>query len=311
VQYDLIDLRLFVHVVAEGSITGGARRMHLALPSASARVRAMEQHAGVPLLMRGRRGVAPTPAGTALARHARGVLAQVARLDGAVAGYLRTPAAPVTLLAGSSALHRLVPRALTSFLREHPDRDVTVLPSRSTETMRMLVDGQADLGIVIEDETRDAGLETEPLGDDSLVVIGQPDGILAGRAAVRYAEVAEHPMVGLDVDSPLQRWIDGNLGPHAPQARFRTRVDHLGSVVALAAAGVGLAVVPRRAAEPDPAAPAPVQLCALQEHWSRRQLALCFGATVPRSATAVLALAEHIRRAAFSTDRLTTPAQSF
>jgi DNA-binding transcriptional LysR family regulator len=306
VQYDLIDLRLFVHVVAEGSITAGARRMHLALPSASARVRAMEQHAGVPLLVRGRRGVAPTPAGTALARHARDVLAQVARLDGAVAGYLRTPAAPVTLLAGSSALHRLVPRALTSFLREHPDRDVTVLQSRSAQTVRMLVDGQADLGIVIEDETRDSGLETEPLGDDSLVVIGQPDGILGGRTAMRYAEVAEHPMVGLDVDSPLQRWIDGNLGPHAPQARFRTRVGHLGSVVALAAAGVGLAVVPRRAAEPDPAASAPVQLCALQEHWSRRQLALCFGAAVPQSATAVLAIAEHIRRAAFSTDRLTT-----
>jgi DNA-binding transcriptional LysR family regulator len=263
VQYDLIDLRLFVHVVAEGSITAGARRMHLALPSASARVRAMEQHAGVPLLVRGRRGVAPTPAGTALARHARDVLAQVARLDGAVAGYLRTPAAPVTLLAGSSALHRLVPRALTSFLREHPDRDVTVLQSRSAQTVRMLVDGQADLGIVIEDETGDSGLETEPLGDDSLVVIGQPDGILGGRTAMRYAEVAEHPMVGLDVDSPLQRWIDGNLGPHAPQARFRTRVGHLGSVVALAAAGVGLAVVPRRAAEPDPAASAPVQLFAL------------------------------------------------
>ena len=114
----------------------------------------MEQHAGVPLLVRGRRGVAPTPAGTALARHARDVLAEVARLDGAVAGYLRTPAAPVTLLAGSSALHRLVPRALTSFLREHPDRDVTVLQSRSAETVRMLVDGRADLGVVIEDETR-------------------------------------------------------------------------------------------------------------------------------------------------------------
>jgi DNA-binding transcriptional LysR family regulator len=311
VQYDLIDLRLFVHVVAEGSITAGARRMHLALPSASARVRAMEQHAGMPLLVRGRRGVAPTPAGTALARHARDVLAEVARLDGAVAGYLRTPAAPVTLLAGSSALHRLVPRALTSFLREHPDRDVTVLQSRSAETVRLLVDGQADLGIVIEDETRNSGLESEPLGDDSLVVIGRPDGILAGRTAVRYTEVAEHPMVGLDVDSPLQRWIDGNLGPHAPRARFRTRVGHLGSVVALAAAGVGLAVVPRRAAEPDPAAPAPVQLCALREHWSRRQLALCFGATVPRSATAVLALAEHVHRAAFSTDRLTTAAPPF
>ena len=297
-QYDLIDLRLFVHVVTEGSITAGARRLHLSLPSASARMRALEQHAGVPLLVRGRRGVAPTPAGTALARHARGVLAEVARLDGAVAGYLRTPAAPVTLLAGSSAQHRLVPRALTSFLREHPDRDVTVVESRSPRTVRMLVDGRADLGIVVDDEAGGSGLETEPLGDDSLVVIGQPDGILAGRTALLYAEVAEHPLVGLEGGSPLQRWLDEHLGPHAPRARYRTRVGHLSTVVAMAAAGVGLAVVPRRVVEPGTGAAVPVQLCELQDPWASRQLALCWGATVQRSADAVLALADHIRHAA-------------
>ena len=83
VRYDLIDLRLFLHVVAEGSITAGARRMHLSLPSASGRVRAFEHHAGVPLLIRGRRGVRPTPAGSALARHAREVLAHTARMESA------------------------------------------------------------------------------------------------------------------------------------------------------------------------------------------------------------------------------------
>jgi DNA-binding transcriptional LysR family regulator len=86
VRYDLIDLRLFLHVVAEGSITAGARRMHLSLPSASGRVRAFEHHAGVPLLIRGRRGVRLTPAGSALARHAREVLAHTARMESAVAG---------------------------------------------------------------------------------------------------------------------------------------------------------------------------------------------------------------------------------
>jgi DNA-binding transcriptional LysR family regulator len=75
VRYDLVDLRLFLHIVAEGSITAGARRSHLSLPSASSRVRALEHHAGVALLVRGRRGVRPTPAGTTLARHAREVLA--------------------------------------------------------------------------------------------------------------------------------------------------------------------------------------------------------------------------------------------
>ncbi|HET6738281.1 MAG TPA: LysR family transcriptional regulator, partial [Kribbella sp.] len=50
-RYDLDDLRLFTHVAAEGSITAGARVMHLSLPSASARVRALEAQAGVPLLV--------------------------------------------------------------------------------------------------------------------------------------------------------------------------------------------------------------------------------------------------------------------
>ncbi|MFD0648470.1 LysR family transcriptional regulator [Streptomyces malaysiensis subsp. malaysiensis] len=45
--------------MAEGSITAGARRMHLSLPSASARVRALEHHAGVALLIRERRGCVP------------------------------------------------------------------------------------------------------------------------------------------------------------------------------------------------------------------------------------------------------------
>jgi DNA-binding transcriptional LysR family regulator len=292
VRYDLDDLRLFLAVVAEGSITAGARRTHLSLPSASARVRALEHHAGVTLLIRGRRGVRPTPAGTTLARHAREVLDRTARLDSAVAGYTRSPTAPLTLLCGGSAMHRLVPQALVSFLRAHPDVDVTVRESRTPHTVRTLADGEADLGVVVDDEARDCGLDMEPLGDDSLVVVGQRGGILAGRSAVTYREAAEHPLVGLDTDSSLRRWIDEHLAPHAPVARYRTTVADLNGLVAHAAAGVGLAVVPRRAVDPD----RPLDVCALQDPWARRHLLLAWGAK-ERPASAA-ALAAHLRRAA-------------
>ena len=53
---DLIDLRLFLHVVEQGSITAGADRSHMTLASASARVRALEDALGTPLLVRERRG---------------------------------------------------------------------------------------------------------------------------------------------------------------------------------------------------------------------------------------------------------------
>ncbi|MBD9725063.1 LysR family transcriptional regulator [Streptomyces caniscabiei] len=298
-RYDLDDLRLFLGIVTEGSITAGARRMHLSLPSASARVRSLEHHAGVALLIRGRRGVRPTPAGTALARHAREVLDRTARLESAVASYARPRTGPLTLLGGGSALHRLVPRALVSFLRAHPDVDVTVAESRTPHTMRLLAAGEADLGVVVDDEARDGGLEAEALGDDSLVVVGQAGGILAGRTALTYSEVAEHPLVGLDADSSLRRWIERHLGQHAPAARHRTTVADLGTLVMLASAGVGLAVVPRRALAPDVH---PIDVCELSEPWARRHHLLAWGAGARTSpmAPAVEALAEHLRGAARS-----------
>jgi len=297
-RYDLDDLRLFVYVVTEGSITAGARLMHLSLPSASARVRSLEAHAGVPLLIRERRGVRPTPAGSTLARHARDVLAQTARLDNAVASYTAAPGAPVVLLAGGSAMHRLVPQALTSFLLEYPEQDVTVSEQRTPQSLRMLADGEADLGIVVGDETDDYELEAEPLGDDSLVVIGQAGGILAGRTVVTYREVAEHPLVGLDLDSSLRQWIDKFL-TDAPVARYRTLAPNLHTLIALAAGGVGLAVVPRRAVDLSLA----LEMCALQDRWSRRRHVLCWGSRVRSSSVPVAALARRLRSAATTDHR--------
>ncbi|WP_214402743.1 LysR family transcriptional regulator [Pseudonocardia lacus] len=293
-RYDLVDLRLFLHVVAEGSITAGAARMHLSLPSASGRVRALEHHCGAELLVRGRRGVRPTPAGAALARHAREVLARAARMESAVASYARPGAAALRLLAGSSATHRLVPEALAGFLAAHPDVDVVAAERRSARIVELLAAGEADLGVVLDEVALSAGVEAEPLGDDSLVVVGQAGGLLHGRAALTFAEVAEHPLVGLGADVPLQRSIEDHLGQHAPAPRYRAVTATIGTVVGLAAAGVGLAVLPRRAVEDDPR----LDVCELHEPWATRGMSLCRGATDRAVSPAAEALAESLRAAA-------------
>ena len=51
-RFDLVDLRLFLHVAEARSITHGACRANLALASASERIRGMEQTLGVALLAR-------------------------------------------------------------------------------------------------------------------------------------------------------------------------------------------------------------------------------------------------------------------
>src|ERR1700752_1841522 len=73
-RFDLVDLGLFIAIAEARSITQGAERSALALASASARVKRMEETLGVTLLRRLRRGIALTPAGESLLAHARIVL---------------------------------------------------------------------------------------------------------------------------------------------------------------------------------------------------------------------------------------------
>ena len=66
-RFDFTDLNLFRHIVEAGSITHGAARSNLALAAASTRIRKMELAFGTELLVRGRQGVVPTPAGRTFA----------------------------------------------------------------------------------------------------------------------------------------------------------------------------------------------------------------------------------------------------
>ena len=85
-RFDLVDLQLFIAVAETRSITNGAAKVHLALASASERIKGLEAALGVSLLTRGRRGVELTPAGESLLDHARVVIHNVETMRGDLAG---------------------------------------------------------------------------------------------------------------------------------------------------------------------------------------------------------------------------------
>lgn len=78
----LRSLEAFCAAVEEGSISGAARRMYLTQPSVSERLAELEREAGVPLLVRSRRGVSPTARGEALYAMALQVLEGVREIEG-------------------------------------------------------------------------------------------------------------------------------------------------------------------------------------------------------------------------------------
>lgn len=118
-RMDLADLRLFIAIVDSGSITGGAAMAHLALASASERVRKLEAEVGVPLLQRHARGVTLTEAGEVLARHARPLLAQQQRLRQAMSAFARGQQGTLRLFANTSAMSAFLPGKLAAWMAAH------------------------------------------------------------------------------------------------------------------------------------------------------------------------------------------------
>src|ERR1700730_11066313 len=144
-RFDLVDLRLFIAVADTRSITQGALRVHLALASASARIKGLEAALGVALLKRGRRGIELTAAGESLLDHARIILHDVETMQGDLAAYARGVKASVHLLANTSGLSEHLPKALASFLREYPDINVDVEERDSADIVTAISTSAADL----------------------------------------------------------------------------------------------------------------------------------------------------------------------
>lgn len=272
-RFDLTDLGLFIHVLESGSITAGAERAHLALASASARIRGMEEALGVPLLQRGRRGVAPTAAGRALLHHARTIRQQVEHLRGDLGQYAGGLKGHVRLLGNSAALSEFLPEVLAAFLAACPQVDVDVEERLSHEIVAAIAAGLGDIGIVA-DSVDTGELETYPFRADRLMLACPPGHALAAEAGVAFAETLSHDCVGLTEGSALPAFLAEHGARSGRTPRYRVRLGNFDALCRMVAAGVGIGVVPISAAQRCARSMA-LAVVPLTDPWATRQLLLC------------------------------------
>ena len=276
-RFDLVDLQLFVHVIEEGSLTAGAARSHLALASASARVRGMEDALGLPLLLRGRRGVAATPAGQTLLHHARLVLQQMDKLRGDLGEFARGLKGQLRLLCNTSALSEFLPEALATFLDRHPNLTIDLEERLSYDIVRGVSEGLADMGIV-SDSVDLRGLQTFLFRPDRLVAIAAADGVhqraIGNADAVDFASLLGHDFIGLADDSALQQYLGLHAARLGRPLKMRVRLRSFDAVCRMVASGVGVAVVPQAAARRCQQTMA-LRCMSLLDPWSVRNLTIC------------------------------------
>lgn len=294
-RFDLVDLQLFVAVADARSITGGALRAHLALASASARIKGLEAALGTALLKRGRRGIELTAAGESLLDHARIILHHVETMRGDLAAYASGVKASVLLLANTSGLSEHLPKALAAFLREHPDINVDIEERESTDIAAAIATGAADLGFAAEHALPD-NVERFLFSEDRLMLVTARRGDLAGRRQIDFQEVRDRDFVGLTNSTALQIHIAGHAARLGLRLRFRARLRDFDAICQMVAAEVGIAVVPEAAAKRC-ALSMPIAMIRIRDPWANRKLTICARSfkSLPRPAKQ---LVEHLRKAA-------------
>ncbi|MFJ6482590.1 MULTISPECIES: LysR family transcriptional regulator [unclassified Streptomyces] len=261
---DVRRLRLLRELARRGTIAAVAEALSFSPSAVSQQLGVLEREAGLPLLERTGRGVRLTPAGQNLVGHAEAVLERLERADadlaearGGLAGALRIGAFP-------TATRAIVPAALTALARRHPALEPMVSETDPAAVAHALRAGDLDVALVhaydFVPAEPEPGLATEPLYVEAMYLAAPAAGVPAPGAPAPPPGAAESG--GPDQGAVLRAhagapWITATPGTlchvmtvRACQAagftpRVRHQVDEFATVLALVAAGQGVAVVPQ------------------------------------------------------------------
>jgi len=243
-----MDLRQVAYVLAvvdEGGFTRGARAVHVAQPSLSQSVRALERELGVALFQRAGRQVRLTAAGVAFVDSARAVVRDVATLTaavdavrGVVAGTLDLVALPTLAV---DPLAALLGRYRTAF----PGVTVRVAQPEDAGTATELVQ-RGDCEVALTELPVPNPLVSHPLEVQELVVVLPPgDPLGRGHGPLALERLAGVALIATPAGTSTRAIIDLAFSGVAVQPTIRVEIDQREAILPLVLNGAGAAILPR------------------------------------------------------------------
>jgi len=244
---ELRQLEYVLAVIDHGGFTRAARALHVAQPTLSQGVRALERELRVDLFERIGRGARLSPAGVAFQPAARRALAEAASARMAATEVVALRAGYLTIVALPSLVAEPLVRWIGRFRGAYPGIAVHVIDADEADAVPAAVrDGRADLGLAeIDGEIR--GLRAETVIDQELVAICPPGTQLGEAVPIR--RLATMPLVVTPHGTSTRRLVDSAFAGLARRPTVAVEVDQREAILPLVLAGAGISFVPRRGAE--------------------------------------------------------------
>jgi DNA-binding transcriptional LysR family regulator len=189
-----------------------------------------------------------TPAGQNLLHHARSVLFSLERMQAELSEYSDGARGQVRVHASISATVQFLPEDLGAFVRAHQGIKIDLEEHLSSEVMRAVQEGAADLGIC---NTADGvgELQARPYRRDQLVLIVPSTHILATRSALAFKESLAFDHVGLHSNSSIYVAMRQAALALGQSIKLRIQVTGLDAMCRMIHNGLGIGVMPLQAFE--------------------------------------------------------------
>ncbi|MFM1723144.1 LysR family transcriptional regulator [Rhodococcus sp. PAM 2766] len=240
---DSRQLRYFLAVVDNGSVTKAAEVLYVAQPALSQSLRALEAELGAALFRRVPRGMELTGAGAALVGPARQVVQSSRRVDETVRrlvslerGWLDV-ACPSDLVVDPSA------SLIARFRARHPGVRINLVdPGPNADSTTVLRSARCEVAIDYL-PVDDAKLATHPLGRRRLVLALPEDYETMPAPTFPIESLADLPLVAGGRGTVVREELERVCGQHGFAPRVVVEVEHEHNVHLLVAAGAGAAFV--------------------------------------------------------------------
>jgi len=240
-------LRTFVTVADDGGVARAAARLNLSQPAASRQISALEAELGVPLFDRIGRHVQLTSEGKDLLWRSRRLLTEAGSLGeratalrGGKAGVLRVGATP-------HVIETVLATFLAQYRRRYPLVEVHLVEDGGARLGGRLERGEVQIALFANDTERFGRRPLYPIHVLVVLTRGHP---LSRRAVLDIAELVDEPLALLSRGfGSRELFEEACRSAHIkPRVLLESAAPH--TVIALAAAGHGLAIVPSNAQIP-------------------------------------------------------------
>ncbi|MBV2357110.1 LysR family transcriptional regulator [Streptomyces sp. J2-1] len=248
-------LQYFVAVAETRHFTRAAEQVHVAQPSLSQQIRALERELGADLFQRARGNITLTDAGEALLPLARRILADTDTARQEVQELVQLRAGRVRLGATPSLCTGLLPDVLRAFHDRYPGIRLLVEEGGSRDLVRLLARGALDLALVVLPlPTPAPALTTVELLREDLVVVSSPEAPAPGRdggsggRVVEIGDLEGERLVMFRHGYDLRELTVAACRSAGFEPEFAVEGGEMDAVLGFVRAGLGVAVVPRMVA---------------------------------------------------------------